>query len=151
MPTEVIMPKVDMDMASGKIIAWYVDEGGTVDAGAALFEIETDKSAMEIEAPASGILHHRTPEGMEVPIGQPCGWLYAEGEAVGDPPGATAPEAPATPEAETPRSTKRGVTQAEAHSDKPRATPRARGLAAARGVGPGGDQRLRPTGTCASR
>jgi pyruvate dehydrogenase E2 component (dihydrolipoamide acetyltransferase) len=47
-----------------------------------LFEIETDKAAMEIEAEDSGYLHHRVPEGTDVPIGKPVAWLYAEGEAV---------------------------------------------------------------------
>ena len=52
------MPKVDMDMESGKIAAWHVAQGGAVEKGAALFDIETSKAAMEVEAPATGILHH---------------------------------------------------------------------------------------------
>lgn len=83
MPIEVIMPKVDMDMASGKIMSWHVADGDTVRKGDPLFDIETDKAAMEIEAPADGILQHTAPEGAEIPIGQPCAWLYARGEMVG--------------------------------------------------------------------
>ncbi|RMF40730.1 MAG: hypothetical protein D6754_02620 [Alphaproteobacteria bacterium] len=86
MPIEIIMPKVDMDMDSGKLIAWHVGEGGKVEKGAPLFDIETDKAAMEIEAEADGHVHHRVAEGTVVPIGQPVAWLYAEGEAVGPPP-----------------------------------------------------------------
>lgn len=86
MPVEVIMPKVDMDMASGKIMSWHVGEGETVDKGAPLFDIETDKAAMEVEAPDSGILHFAAPEGTEVPIGEAVAWLYAVGEAVGEQP-----------------------------------------------------------------
>jgi len=85
MPVEIIMPKVDMDMASGTIADWFVAEGAAVEKGEPLFTFETDKSAMEVEAPASGVLHHRTAEGTEVPIGEAVGWLYAEGEAVGKP------------------------------------------------------------------
>ena len=85
MPIEVIMPKVDMDMSSGKIVAWHAASGDLVEKGAALFDIETDKAAMEVEAPASGILRHPVDEGSEVPIGHPVAWLYAEGET-GDPP-----------------------------------------------------------------
>ena len=48
MAVEVIMPKVDMDMATGKVSKWHVNEGDTVKKGQLLFEIETDKSAMEI-------------------------------------------------------------------------------------------------------
>ena len=56
MPVEVILPKVDMDMATGKIAKWHVKEGDAVKKGALLFEIETDKAAMEVEAPASGVI-----------------------------------------------------------------------------------------------
>ena len=56
MPVEVILPKVDMDMATGKIAKWHVKEGDAVKKGALLFEIETDKAAMEIDAPSDG--HH---------------------------------------------------------------------------------------------
>jgi pyruvate dehydrogenase E2 component (dihydrolipoamide acetyltransferase) len=90
MPTEVIMPKVDMDMASGKVMSWHVAEGDAVEKGDPLFDIETDKAAMEIEAPASGILHHAAPEGAEIPIGKAVAWLYAEGEEVGEQPSAFA-------------------------------------------------------------
>ncbi|MEL6233978.1 MAG: acetoin dehydrogenase dihydrolipoyllysine-residue acetyltransferase subunit [Pseudomonadota bacterium] len=80
MPTEVIMPKVDMDMAAGTLSVWHIGDGGAVEAGAPLFDIETDKAAMEVEAPASGILMHVAAAGSEVPIGQPVGWIFAEGE-----------------------------------------------------------------------
>ena len=58
MPVEVIMPKVDMDMATGKLAAWHVAEGDVVTKGAPLFDIETDKAAMEVESPATGRLQH---------------------------------------------------------------------------------------------
>ncbi|MEO1249384.1 MAG: E3 binding domain-containing protein, partial [Pseudomonadota bacterium] len=87
MPTEVIMPKVDMDMAAGTIVVWHAVEGDRVEKSAPLFDIETDKATMEVESPASGILHHVTArEGASVPIGQAVAWVYAEGEAVGDAP-----------------------------------------------------------------
>ena len=174
MPTEVIMPKVDMDMAAGRIMAWHVAEGGSVAKGDPLFDIETDKAAMEIEAPASGILRHASPEGTEVPIGTPCAWLYAEDEAVGEPPvpgthaggadadaPADADEAPAPDETPAPGDGRtapdygsrgpapgdgREANGAPAREDapasagddtsteKPRATPRARALAAEAGI-----------------
>ncbi|MGS4945158.1 acetoin dehydrogenase dihydrolipoyllysine-residue acetyltransferase subunit [Meridianimarinicoccus sp. RP-17] len=96
MPVEVIMPKVDMDMDRGRIVAWHVAEGTQVAKGDPLFDIETDKAAMEVEAQAAGILHHRAAEGTEVPIGKPVAWLYAADEAVGPSPAEIgASEAPA--------------------------------------------------------
>ena len=139
MPIEVIMPKVDMDMASGRILSWHVAEGKAVAKGEALFDIETDKAAMEVEAPADGILHHTASEGMEIPIGAPCAWLYAEGEEVRDQPKAFAGSDGAAVE---PASTGRGgatdktelaKTRAK-HGDNIRATPRARSLAADAGL-----------------
>ena len=46
-------------------------EGDTVKKGALLFEIETDKAAMEVEAPSDGIIRNITAvEGAIVPVGQ---------------------------------------------------------------------------------
>src|SRR5208283_5341947 len=53
---EIVMPRVDMDMKSGRMGAWRAAEGARVVKGETLFEIETDKAAMEIDAPASGVL-----------------------------------------------------------------------------------------------
>lgn len=86
MPIEVIMPKVDMDMTSGKIAVWHVAEGEAVAKGDPLFDIETAKAAMEIEAPGDGVLHFAAPEGREIAIGQPVAWLYAAGEKPVEPP-----------------------------------------------------------------
>ncbi|SDO06192.1 acetoin dehydrogenase dihydrolipoyllysine-residue acetyltransferase subunit [Phyllobacterium sp. OV277] len=81
MPTEVILPKVDMDMETGQISRWYAKDGDSVSKGQLLFEIETDKAAMEVDAPASGILRGVTAqEGTVVPVGQSVAWIYAEGE-----------------------------------------------------------------------
>ncbi len=81
MAVEVILPRVDMDMATGKITKWFVAEGEPVAKGQALFEIESDKAAMEIEAPAEGVLRGVTGRpGDEVPVGTVVGWIVAPGE-----------------------------------------------------------------------
>jgi pyruvate dehydrogenase E2 component (dihydrolipoamide acetyltransferase) len=81
MATEVILPKVDMDMATGRISRWLIAEGASVKQGDPLFEIETDKAAMEIEAPASGVLKNRVAEGSDVPVGNAVAWIVTEGES----------------------------------------------------------------------
>jgi pimeloyl-ACP methyl ester carboxylesterase len=81
MPVEVFLPRVDMDMETAKISRWYVEEGAKVEKGSPIFEIETDKAAMEIEAPASGVVHGITgPVGQEIPIGAIVARIYAPGE-----------------------------------------------------------------------
>ncbi len=143
MPTEVILPKVDMDMTSGRIVTWHVAEGAVVSQGAPLFDIETDKAAMEVESPASGRVHHQAALGIEVAIGTVVAWIYAEGEAVGPPPEhVTEKPVPRTSTADAPRQI------AVPHTDlqKPRATPAARkaardlglDLATVSGTGPRG-------------
>jgi pyruvate dehydrogenase E2 component (dihydrolipoamide acetyltransferase) len=85
MPVEVILPKVDMDMATGQISRWFIAEGATVKQGDLLFEIETDKAAMEIDSPASGTIRDIVgKEGVDIPVGSPVAWIYAEGEAYQD-------------------------------------------------------------------
>jgi pyruvate/2-oxoglutarate dehydrogenase complex dihydrolipoamide acyltransferase (E2) component len=99
MAVEVILPKVDMDMASAKILKWFVAEGESVKKGAALFEIETDKAAMEIEAPADGVLQQVVKEGEIAEIGAAVGFIMGQGEAPAQAPvkaEAKAPEAAST-------------------------------------------------------
>lgn len=82
MPVEIILPKVDMDMATGRISRWTVAEGGQVKKGDVLFEIETDKAAMEIDAPVSGTVRGIVAgEGTDIPVGTCVAWIYEEGEA----------------------------------------------------------------------
>jgi pyruvate dehydrogenase E2 component (dihydrolipoamide acetyltransferase) len=81
MAVEVIFPKVDMDMDKGSISKWHVKDGETVKKGQAVFEIETDKSAMEIEAPADGVIKlSDVKEGASVDIGTVVAMIYAAGE-----------------------------------------------------------------------
>ena len=59
MAVEIVMPRVDMDMTTGRMGRWRAAEGARVVKGETLFEIETDKAAMEVDAPASGVLQLR--------------------------------------------------------------------------------------------
>ena len=78
MATEIILPRVDMDMASGQISRWFITEGASVKKGDPLFEIETDKAAMDIDASVSGILRDLAPIGVQIPVGQTVGWIVAD-------------------------------------------------------------------------
>ncbi len=70
-----------MDMETGQISRWYAKDGDTVTKGQLLFEIETDKAAMEVDAPATGIIADiSAAEGAVVPVGQTVAWIYDEGE-----------------------------------------------------------------------
>ncbi|MDF3154709.1 pyruvate dehydrogenase complex dihydrolipoamide acetyltransferase [Mesorhizobium sp. XAP10] len=120
MPTEVILPKVDMDMATGQISRWFAEEGAHVKKGDVLFEIETDKAAMEIDAPASGVLRDVTgKEGVDIAVGAAVAWIYADGEAYGaDAAAAKQDKAPISPPAGemSTKSTEGGAVAPTSHS-----------------------------------
>lgn len=139
MAVEVILPRVDMDMATGQISRWYVDPGAKVEKGQPLFEIETDKAAMEIEAPATGFLREPASTGIPIAVGAPVGWIAAEGEvlAAAEAPAAVldaAPPSAAVPRAASPVPAGRSSTVADEGQGGLRATPLARRLARERGV-----------------
>ncbi len=52
----VLMPQLGETVTEGTISAWFKSIGDAVTAGENLFEIETDKAAMEVQAVESGVL-----------------------------------------------------------------------------------------------
>lgn len=67
---DVTIPALGMAMTGAVLTRWYKEPGETVAAGEAIAEIETDKSAVDLESPADGVLGpHLVAEGDEVPIG----------------------------------------------------------------------------------
>ena len=85
MAQDVIMPKLAMGMSEGTIIEWKVPQGGALEKGQILLEIETEKVTYEIEATASGFVNILVPVSKTVPtyhvIGQIADSLeeFAEG------------------------------------------------------------------------
>ena len=99
MAKEIIMPALGMAQETGTLLTWHKREGDTVNKGELLMTVATDKTDVEIEAPASGVLRGVTlKEGEDAPVGQVIAWLLAAGEAI---PGAkqNGPAAPTTPAA----------------------------------------------------
>lgn len=83
MAFEIIMPKAGIDMTEGQIVKWLKKEGDTVTEGEIILEIMTDKTSMEIEAEASGILLkivHQ--DGETVPVTEVIGYIGNENESV---------------------------------------------------------------------
>ena len=82
MAREVVLPRVDMDMATGRMGRWFVNEGERVSEGQPLFSIEADAAAVEVEAPASGLLRGVRAKGGDVlPVGAVLAWIVGEDEA----------------------------------------------------------------------
>lgn len=94
---EIVMPKLGLTMKTGTVVQWLKKEGDAVKAGEPVVSVETEKYAVDVEAPQAGILHKiLVPEGEERPVGEPLGLI---GE-----PGAQLPETnqPSATVAETP-------------------------------------------------
>lgn len=107
---EVIMPALGMAQDSGLIVAWHKAPGDAVAAEDVLFEVETDKSTMEVEAGADGYIAALLAEaGEEAPVGETIAVITADkpvttvqkSRATGQNPKPQAPEAQG-PEAMTP-------------------------------------------------
>ena len=70
MAIEVKIPAIGESITSGVVSAWHKKSGAFVDAGEALFTLETDKVSTEIVAEKAGVLETKVPEGQEVKIGE---------------------------------------------------------------------------------
>ena len=123
MPTNVIMPALELAQETGKVLRWLRRPGDTVAKGDPIVEIETDKVTVEIESPAAGVLRDVTAqEGDVIPVGQPIAMIYAPGEAA-----ISTPSPPVRGQGEGPR-------PADANGDRVKASPLARKLAAEHGI-----------------
>ncbi|MEI7608664.1 MAG: pyruvate dehydrogenase complex E1 component subunit beta [Rhodospirillaceae bacterium] len=98
MPIDILMPALSPTMTEGKLARWLKKEGEAVKAGEALFEIETDKATMEVEATDDGklgtILVAAGAEG--VAVNAKVAELLVEGESASKAPAAVAAPAPAS-------------------------------------------------------
>jgi pyruvate dehydrogenase E2 component (dihydrolipoamide acetyltransferase) len=81
----VRMPKAGQTVEEAKILRWFYQEGETVEKGAPLMEVETDKAAIELEAPAGGVLRRLLhAEGETVPVLKPVAVIGSADEDVSD-------------------------------------------------------------------
>ncbi|MGZ9084502.1 MAG: dihydrolipoamide acetyltransferase family protein [Rhodoplanes sp.] len=66
----ILMPQLGETVAEGKITTWFKSVGDAVKPGDNLFEIETDKTSMEVPATSVGVLTEiRVPAGVVAPVG----------------------------------------------------------------------------------
>ena len=149
MASAVLLPKLGNSVESSIILAWRKAVGDPVAAGEVLAEIETDKATLEVESPADGLLLARFYEaGAEVAIMAPIGAIGAAGEDVANlrPHASETTLQPLSQQPRTAEPVTHGAAPALTARGRPASSPRARKLAAARGLplagltgsGPGG-------------
>src|SRR6185437_16045258 len=143
MPVEIVVPRLGWSMDEGTFGEWLKREGDFVERGQALFVLEGEKAAQDIESFDEGIL--RIPPdapqpGDTVKVGQVLAFLVAKGEPApfehdsGSQTGAR-PQAPASVEISTEGESSEAAVDGErhthtAHATRMQASPRARRLAA---------------------
>jgi pyruvate dehydrogenase E2 component (dihydrolipoamide acetyltransferase) len=157
--SEVTMPSMGADMTEGTIAKWLKAEGDSVSRGDKLAEIETDKTVVEMEAYAEGLLRKIVvPEGTLVQVGTVIAFIGDAGDEITEVaeavPAAEAPKSEATPVSATPAPapvqqaapTPAPAPVAAAPGGRVKASPIARKLAEEKGIdiaavpgtGPGG-------------
>jgi len=137
---EVVMPRLDPGMQSGKIVQWLRKEGDLVQKGEPILVVEGEKTTFEVEAPDTGVLTKILVEvGSDVPVTQPVA-VIGEAGPRSQSTSALQPAAKTTPAPQV------AEKSAAAHGERVVASPAARRLAQEhgvdisnlRGTGPGG-------------
>jgi pyruvate/2-oxoglutarate dehydrogenase complex dihydrolipoamide acyltransferase (E2) component len=67
--TDVLLPKLGFSMNEGTVAEWLSSDGSEVKQGEPLFSLESEKSVVEIESPASGRLTILQPAGSVLGVG----------------------------------------------------------------------------------
>ena len=116
----VLMPQLGETVTEGTIIKWYKSVGDKVAAGDVLFEIETDKTSMEVPALAGGTLTEiKAQVGQTIPVNAVVCVVSAAGEVSIE----TAPAEVATSAASAPAPAKGAASKAAAAAPAPVPAP----------------------------
>lgn len=139
MSADIIMPQLGETVAEGKILAWFKSVGDAVKAGDRLFEVETDKVTVEVEAISAGKLSEiRVGKGISAKVGT----IVAVLDGGSAKPAAAAAPAPTKHSPAPMRSAFEEVATPIGNYGKAKAvngvrlSPLARRLAAEKGIGP---------------
>lgn len=76
---ELTLPLLGDVMTEGTVAKWLQPDGAAVGAGEPLYEVETDKVTLTVDAPESGVLERVVAEGETVAVGTVVGRLTRSG------------------------------------------------------------------------
>ena len=65
---EIIVPKLGMAAAVVTLTEWKVEQGGRIEKGDTIVDLEAEKSTFEMPAPRSGFVHILLPQGAEADV-----------------------------------------------------------------------------------
>ncbi len=96
MATPVKLLRLGKEMESGEVVDWLKSMGDTVQKGEPLFVVLTDKSEVEVESPATGVLLQvLVTAGEEAAVGSVVAWIGEPGEEIPKSAPSRSPAAPA--------------------------------------------------------
>ncbi|EXS68779.1 biotin/lipoyl-containing protein [Sphingobium sp. Ant17] len=75
MATDILLPKIGFSMTEAQIAEWLAEDGAQVTEGQPLYLLEADKSANEVESPASGTLRIVAQPGETYEVGAILGTI----------------------------------------------------------------------------
>lgn len=75
---ELRIPQAGSEMEEGELADWLVPSGSRVDEGQSVYVLATDKVELEVEAPATGILHHVGEAGQVYTVGTVIGRIEVD-------------------------------------------------------------------------
>lgn len=73
MPTTLKIPKAAVSMQEGTLTQWLVADGQPVVEGQPIYVLELEKSTMDVESPAAGVLRHVGVAGTTYKVGEVIG------------------------------------------------------------------------------
>ena len=81
MEVEITMPRLGSEMTKGTIVEWFKKEGDRVNKNEALFLVDTEKAALEVESEVTGVLKKilANDKKQEIPVGQAIAIIETEG------------------------------------------------------------------------
>lgn len=79
MKKSLVVPSLNTNKKAGTLVAWLKEEGDKVEAGEAIYEIETDKVVRQVESEFAGTLVGvQVEEGDEVEEGKEVAFVEIE-------------------------------------------------------------------------
>lgn len=83
MASQIVMPPLGDTTDEIRLLQWFKQEGDAIAKGETLFEVETDKSNVQIDALRSGVLRKIfVSAGSMTSVGTIVGWITDADEAL---------------------------------------------------------------------
>ena len=73
--TPIRIPQAGVAVTEGTIVEWLAAEGDQVTVGQVLYRLETDKVEMDVDCPASGVIHIVGRTGQSYLVGDEIGHI----------------------------------------------------------------------------